>query len=218
LGNEGPRHEVEISKAFYLGRTPVTVGQFKRFVEAKGYRTEAEKAGDDDTWKNPGFEQKDDHPVVWVSWNDADAYCKWLKKEIGAKEVRLPREAEWEYSCRAGSDKKYCFGDNKKDLGVYAWYKANTGYGTEPCGQKKANKFDLCDMHGLVWEWCLDGMRAYQDKAETDPEGPTSAGASRVFRGGSFIGGPRVCRAAARSGLAPSFRRASIGFRVFVPR
>jgi formylglycine-generating enzyme required for sulfatase activity len=93
--DEKPRHRVTVSRPFCLGKTEVTVGQFKRFVEATGYKTDAEKAGDKRTWKNPGFEQTDDHPVVYVSWNDADAYCKWLAKETGA-EVRLPREAEWE--------------------------------------------------------------------------------------------------------------------------
>jgi formylglycine-generating enzyme required for sulfatase activity len=210
--DEKPRHKVTMAQPFYLGKTEVTVGQFKRFVDATGYQTEAEKAGDKKTWKSPGFAQEDDHPVVYVSWNGAVAYCDWLGKEIG-KKVRLPREAEWEYSCRAGSDKKFCFGDDEATLGNYAWYLENTGYGTKPCGQKKENAFQLKDMHGNVWEWCLDDKRNYKD-----PEGSASGGASRVFRGGSFDCGPRSCRAAYRLVYAPSARYGNVGFRVLVPR
>ncbi len=217
-GDEKPPHKVTIAKPFYLGKTEVTVGQFKRFVQAAGYQTEAEKAGDTHTWKNPGFEQTDDHPVVYVSWNDAVAYCDWLGKVIG-KKVRLPREAEWEYSCRAGAATKFCFGDEVWSLGEYAWYTKNTNYkGTKPCGTRKPNAFGLYDMHGNAWEWCLDGKRTYQVKAETDPEGPTSAGASRVIRGGSFGGTRRDCRAAVRDDRASSLRYDVIGFRVLVVR
>jgi formylglycine-generating enzyme required for sulfatase activity len=195
----------------------VTVRQFRRFVDATGHKTEGEKAGDNNTWRNPGFAQTDDHPVVYVSWNDANAFCAWLARETGAT-VRLPREAEWEYSCRAGSMTKYYFGDNDTDLGDYAWYSGNnTPSGTKPGGQKKPNAFGLYDMHGLAWEWCADGMRTYTDKTETDPEGP-SAGASRVYRGGSFSDVPRCCRAALRNVRAPSFRFDYVGFRVLVVR
>jgi formylglycine-generating enzyme required for sulfatase activity/serine/threonine protein kinase len=215
--DEKPRHKVTISKPFYLGKYKVTVGQFKRFVQATGYKTEAEKAGDSSTWKQPGFAQTDEHPVVYLSWNDAHAFCQWLAEETGAK-VRLPSEAEWEYSCRAGTTTKFYFGDNEADLGDYAWYAGNSGFRTHPCGRKKPNAFGLFDMHGLAWEWCVDGKQTYTDDVETDPEGPTSAGASRVSRGGSFDDGPRLCRAADRCGRAPSYRYVVIGFRVLVSR
>jgi formylglycine-generating enzyme required for sulfatase activity len=214
---EKPRHRVTISQPFSLGKYKVTVGQFKRFVEATGYKTEAEKAGDNITWKSPGFAQAEGHPVVYVSWNDADAFCRWLAEKTGAK-VRLPREAEWEYSCRAGATTKFSFGDNDADLGDYAWYAGNSGGGTHSCGLKKANAFGLYDMHGLAWEWCADGKRTYKTQDETDPEGPTTAGASRVFRGGSWHIGPRSCRAAFRLVYAPSFRDVNFGFRVLVSR
>ena len=216
-GDEKPRHKVTISQPFYLGKFHVTVGQFKRFVDATGYKTEGEKAGDEHTWKNPGFEQTDEHPVVCVSWNDADAFCQWLAKETGAN-VRLPREAEWEYSCRAGTPTKFYFGNNDADLGDYAWYAKNTNNkGTQPCGLKTPNGFGLYDMHGLAWEWCADGKRPYKDQEETDPAGP-SAGAFRKSRGGSFFLDPRFCRAASRLVRAPSDRYFDIGFRVLVEK
>jgi formylglycine-generating enzyme required for sulfatase activity len=215
--DEKPRHKVRISRSFYLGKYKVTVGQFKRFVKATNYQTQAEKAGDKKTWKKPGLVQTDEHPVVCVSWVDAVAFCQWLAKETGAT-VRLPRAAEWEYSCRAKTTTKFYFGDDEADLGDYAWYSKNTGYGTKPCGLKKPNAFGLYDMHGLAYEWCYDGDRRYKDRDEKDPVGPTSAGADRVNRGGSFGSGPRECRAANRIADVPSTSSPIISFRVLVVR
>jgi formylglycine-generating enzyme required for sulfatase activity len=214
---EKPRHKVRISRSFYLGKYMVTYRQFQRFVEASSYQTGAEKAGDPLTWKKTAAEQTDDNPVVEVSWNDANAFCQWLAKEIGA-EVRLPREAEWEYSCRAGTTTNYYFGDNKADLGVYAWYadNARNPYGPHPCGLKKPNDFGLYDMHGNVWEWCADDPRTYKDQEETDPDGGTSF--HRALRGGSFDSLAHNCRAAYRTGSAPSDHDGAIGFRVLVSR
>jgi formylglycine-generating enzyme required for sulfatase activity len=225
--DEKPQHKVTISRPFYLGQYKVTRGQFRRFVEATGHQTEAEKEGDKWTWKKPGvldtaFDQTDAHPVLYVSPNDADAFCRWLAEKTGAS-ARLPYEAEWEYSCRAASEatlptKKYYFGDDESQLGNYAWYARNSGGTTHPCGEKPNNDFHLYDMHGLAWEWCADGKREYKDRDETDPVGPTGAGASRVTRGGSALDVPRYCRAASRLGRRPSDRAVSIGFRVLVSR
>jgi formylglycine-generating enzyme required for sulfatase activity len=121
------QHEVEVA-LFAIGKYAVTVEQFKRFVEASGYRTEAEEGGGfygcycltgselkpdpDKNWRNPGFSQQqtDKHPVVCVSWNDAVAYTAWLSEQTG-KTYRLPTEAEWEYACRAGTAKPFYFGE-----------------------------------------------------------------------------------------------------------
>ena len=133
LLSEGPQHEVEITQPFYMGQTDVTVGQFRQFVKATGYKTQAEREGgavavsrmenskmDANTnWLNPGFDQTDDHPVVCVSWNDAVEFCNWLSKQEG-KTYRLPTEAEWEYSCRAGSKGRWSFGDDEGELWDYA--------------------------------------------------------------------------------------------------
>jgi formylglycine-generating enzyme required for sulfatase activity len=131
--DEYPSHRVRITRPFHLGACEVTVGQFRKFVQATGYRTEGEV--DDQggwgynartrrvegrkleyTWRNPGLPQTDDHPVINVSWNDAVAFCRWLSKAEG-KTYRLPTEAEWEYACRAGTRARYADGDDPKDLG-----------------------------------------------------------------------------------------------------
>lgn len=214
---EKPRHKVTISQPFYLGKYKVTVGQFKRFVQANPAFEKAQEMSDGgQTWMTPGFEQTDENPVVCISPNDADAFCQWLAKEAGAN-VRLPREAEWEYSCRAKATTKFYFGENEADLGQYAWYRNNTnGHGTEPCGLKKPNGFGLYDMHGLAEEWCSDGQRKYEGRDATDPEGPLGADEGRVFRGGSIVSDPHDCRAAQRHALGVLDWSIYTGFRVLV--
>ena len=129
--DEKPRHPVRITRPFYLGTTEVTVGQFRRFVEATRYRTEAERNGRGGrgwnearatfevdpkyTWRDPGFPQTDEHPVTNVSWNDAVAFCEWLSTKE-ATTYRLPTEAEWEYACRAGTTTRYSSGADPETL------------------------------------------------------------------------------------------------------
>lgn len=202
--NEQPAHPVRLTKAFDIAAREVTLGQFKRFVEQSGYVTDAEKNGaaigfnpqaegknnrtlhfkrfavdKKYTWKNPGFPQQNEHPVVCVSWNDAQAFCKWLGEKEGTT-FRLPTEAEWEYACKAGTDTWYSFG-NDPDL-AYAHgnvadaaleqaqpgltkfqriVKLAPGDGdgfvyTAPVGSLKPNPWGLYDVHGNVWEWVAD--------------------------------------------------------------
>jgi formylglycine-generating enzyme len=134
---EAPSFPVRLSNDFYIGVTEVTVGQFRRFVAATGYRTDAERDGgawvfhpDAEShlgrfarregchWRNPGFAQTDDHPVTCVSWRDANAFCKWLSEEEGAT-YRLPTEAEWEYACRAGTTTPYASGEEPDSVYAY---------------------------------------------------------------------------------------------------
>ncbi len=140
LQDEGPIHPVRISKPFWMGQHELTVGQFRRFVDASGYRPESEADGtggygwraDYDpassqrgdafegrdrrySWRNPGFAQNDDHPVTNVTWNDAQALAAWLTKTEGRR-YRLPTEAEWEYACRAGTRTRYSSGDDPQSL------------------------------------------------------------------------------------------------------
>jgi len=140
LVDEAPVHKVCITKPFYLGRHEVTVAQFRRFVEASGYKPEAEADGtggygynrnyDPDksergdafegrnplyTWRNPGFTQGANHPVVNVTWNDAQALARWLSENEGVR-YRLPTEAEWEYAARAGTRTRYHSGNHVKSL------------------------------------------------------------------------------------------------------
>jgi formylglycine-generating enzyme required for sulfatase activity len=228
--SEKPQHHVRITKPFYLGIHQVTRGQFRRFVEASGYKTEAERDGQGAfgwdaaanewvtdrkfTWRSPGFDQTDDHPVVNVSWNDAKAFCDWLSQQEG-QTYRLPTEAEWEYACRAGTTTRYSFGDDESVLDRFAWYGANSNRQTHPVGEKKPNAFDLHDMHGNVWEWCWDGYDAdyYKQLQADDPQGPPQA-ARRVIRGGSWEHDPRSCWSANRYGDTPVNRGIYLGFRV----
>ncbi len=164
---------------FSIGKYEVKVSEFSEFVEASGYRTEAEKGegcavwtgsnwkyNKANNWRNPGFAQGQDHPVVCVDWNDAVAYAKWLSEETG-KRYRLPTEAEWEYAARGGSTSKYYFGNSESELCDYGngadestdYTGRNTlcsdGYGqqTAPVGSFKRNPYGLYDMIGNVWEW-----------------------------------------------------------------
>ncbi len=226
--NEGPQHEVILTGPFYMGVHDVTVGQFKAFVKETGYQTEPEKGGGAyrfadgswqldplANWQNPGFEQSDDHPVVCVSWNEANAFCNWLSKKE-KRMYQLPTEAQWEYACRAGTTTAYSFGDDPKDLGDYAWYQDNSGNHTHPVGGKKPNPWGLYDMHGNVWQWCADGEREYpkapHKESIKDPKGPDNGG--RVVRGGSWVFEPGYCRSAYRHVDYPGIRNVNFGFRV----
>jgi formylglycine-generating enzyme required for sulfatase activity len=245
---EHPQHRVRITKPFYLGTCHVTRGQFRRFVADTGYKTDAEKGEksgawgwDPDkkafgvnekySWRNAGFAQTDEHPVVNVSWNDAVAFCKWLSKKE-SKTYRLPTEAEWEYACRAGTTTRYSSGDdpetlakvgNVADAAVKAHFpdwtctiKASDGYVfTSPVGSFKPNAFGLYDMHGNAWQWCADRYdpEYYAKSPADDPTVPDS-GNDRVLRGGSWSDWADLARSACRNRFTPDDRYYSSGFRV----
>ena len=241
--NEGPQHPVEITKAFYMGACPVTVGQFAAFVKDDGYATDAEKEGNGwgynasrkaiefgkYSWRDPGFAQTQEHPAVNVSWNDAVKFCEWLSKKEG-KVYELPTEAEWEYACRAGTTTRFWCGDadaslqgnaNLGDLSLNEKYpnaKSNLGWDdgyafTSPAGHYQANPWGLYDMSGNVFQWCADWYGPYKNESLIDPKG-AKGGAARVLHGGSWYNGPLGCRSAYRYSLAPSGRSDDIGFRV----
>jgi formylglycine-generating enzyme required for sulfatase activity len=228
LPSESPQHEVEIAQPFYMGQTEVTVGQFRQFVQATGYQTQAERDGgayrrlpngewktDANTnWLNPDFAQTDDHPVVCVSWNDAVEFCHWLSKKEG-KEYRLPTEAEWEYGCRAGSKGRWSFGDSEAEFLDYAWIGSNSQSHTWPVAGLKGNAWGLHDMHGNVLGWCQDVYDAnyYKTSPAKDPPGPTGGG-ERVARGGAWNKGPEGCRSAFRDHYRPTGCNTAVGFRV----
>ncbi len=240
------KHRVRITRPFFLGATEVTRGQFRTFVDDAGYKTEAEKDGkggygwDEEkkafredpkfTWRNAGFEQTDEHPVVNVSWNDAVAFCEWLKSKEG-EPYRLPSEAEWEYACRAGTTTRYSSGDDPETLVTvgdvadatlkakfadWTTIAASDGYVfTAPVGKFRANSFGLYDTHGNVWEWCQDSYDSGYYKTSPVDDPACSAGASRrVIRGGSWFSSPRFCRSAYRGGGEPEYRYVDLGFRV----
>jgi formylglycine-generating enzyme required for sulfatase activity len=207
--NEGPQREVQITKPFYMGKFEVKVSEFREFVKAAQFKTDAEKNGgayvpvkdkwerkEGVHWMNPGFSQKDDHPVICVAWSDAVEYGKWLAQKTGHA-YRLPTEAEWEYACRAGSRQAYSFGSDARELSRYGWYGENSGGKTRPVGQKKPNAWGLYDMHGNVREWCQDWFGKYSPEPAADPSGPFR-GSVRVLRGGSWAGPAKDLRCAER--------------------
>ena len=200
--NEKPVHPVRISKAFYLGTTEVTQGQWKAIMGADN---------------NPSDFKGDDLPVETVSWNDAQAFIRKLNAKEGGEKYRLPTEAEWEYAARAGTETAYSFGDDESQLGEYAWYHANSGGKTHPVGELKANDWGLHDMHGNVWEWVQDWYGNYAaataDTPAVDSGGP-AAGAYRVFRGGCWDRLARSCRSSLRVSDDPGNRYRDVGFRV----
>jgi formylglycine-generating enzyme required for sulfatase activity len=228
---EKPRHRVLISRPFYLGAHEVTVAEFRAFVASTGYRTEAESSGEGGSvynneiryfeqasglsWRNPGIAhtQRDDEPVVQVSWNDAVAFCRWLSGE-DHRSYRLPTEAEWEYACRAGTTTRWCTGDDPAELDEVAWIRDQIDCTTHPVAGKKPNNFGLYDMHGNVWEWCLDRFGPYPSAPVVDPTGALSGGA-RVLRGGACTRAEvDRTRSASRLRRSPSFRFHRYGFRV----
>jgi formylglycine-generating enzyme required for sulfatase activity len=240
---EHPQHRVTLTKPFYLQKTEVTVEQFRRFADESGYKTDAEREGwgmgmdirgnsikkDGANWKAPGFKQNYNEPVPMVSWNDAVAFISWLNKKEGTGKYRLPTEAEWEYSCRAGTDTPFYWG--RIPSGKYANFKDVTyakAYPKDPGGTKNVedgyvhaapvgsflpNNFGLYDMSGNVQEWCQDWFGEYQSGQFTDPTGPSS-GYQRVLRGGSWYLPASWIRSAFRRGVNPETRSQGFGFRV----
>ena len=224
-------HQVLLSSGFYMAKAPVTVGAWKRFVEATAYQSEAEKGtsggfGWDGqalvqkpiyNWKNPGFAQTDDHPVTIITYDDALEFTRWATR-ASHRSVTLPTEAQWEYAYRAGTTSAYYDAKAKDALGL-GWFKQNAGAGTKPVGQKKPNAWGLVDMGGNVWQWCLDWYAPYADGEVSDPKqnvADTSDKARRVLRGGSWLKDALNGRAAARYRSTPGTRNADNGFRLVV--
>lgn len=257
LKDEAPVHRVRIRHAFYMGQHEVTVGQFRRFIEASGYQPESEadgtggygynpaydpattKRGDAFegrdprySWRDPGFTQGDDHPVVNVTWNDAQALASWLSRTEGLG-YRLPTEAEWEYACRAGTRTRYPHGDDPADLARTAntfdqaaapyWERwrmqalpGSDGHAfTSPVGSHASNAFGLHDMLGNVWEWAADwhGDTYYARSPRNDPQGPAT-GTVRVRRGGSWHTWAFYARCSYRNWNSPDTRYTLVGIRL----
>jgi serine/threonine-protein kinase len=209
-GTQGTSQIIKFTEPFYAGKFEVTVSQFRRFTEASGHKTDAEKGGKalvwkDGTfqlmigahWKSPGFQQGDDHPVCAVSWKDAQAFTTWATQQT-ATTVRLPSDAQWEYACRAGTKTKFCTGDSEADLGLAGWYKSNSSMRTSMVGQKKPNAWGLYDMHGNVGEYVGDR---------------NDIGFSTI-RGGSFGNFYELCESGKRNLGQLDLASAAGGFRV----
>jgi formylglycine-generating enzyme required for sulfatase activity len=216
--DEGPQHQVTLTKGFYMGKYEVTVGQYVAFLEATG-----EESGVD--WNdhdcplsrnNGRYTLRDgrswNQPMVEVSWYGAAMYCNYLSEKEGLQSVynldtwevdwdangyRLPTEAEWEYACRAGTRTRFYWGNKPSN----------------EASQIIPNAFGLYDMSGNVYEWCQDWYGSYGDSNQTDPIGPSS-GSNRVLRGGFRVENARNCRSAHRHKNSPDEWHASIGFRL----
>jgi formylglycine-generating enzyme required for sulfatase activity len=248
--DEGPVHQVRIGYSFALGKHELTRGEFSRFAAASGYKTEAERSQGcsvwdgkawvydvSRSWRNPGFAQTDSHPVVCVSWNDAQAYLAWLNEKAPGKGFRLPSEAEWEYAARAGQGAvRYPWGDDlnysqicdfsngmdatgKAQVQGVTWTVASCSDGhayTAPVGGFKANAFGLYDMHGNVAEWVRDVPHDNYHGAPSDGSAWVNGGnqALRVLRGGAWDDDPGVLRSAFRNRDAPDERYVGTGMRI----
>lgn len=240
--DEMPLHPVRLTKPFYVGSTEVTVGQFRQFVAETKYKTDAEK-GDGGMvfskkedrwvptkgmkWDSLPWKIADDQPVVFISWNDAQAFCKWLGKKE-KRVYRLPTEAEWEMGCRGGSawvrypwgnhlpgesDDNFGDGNSKLPEGMTT---INDGYEyVAPVGSYPPNGLGLYDMGGNVMEWVQDYYdRNYYDSSPVeDPQGP-SVGTSRVNKGGNWFASPADCRCAFRGFSGDTMSFWNLGFRV----
>lgn len=237
LEPEGPQREVRVA-AFAIGRFAVTRGQWAAFVAATnraeqygcewaGFpRDESARA----SWRHLGFRQDDTHPVVCVSWNDAQAYVRWLSERTG-RTYRLPSEAEWEYAARAGSVTAYPWGVDASH--ERANYGAETCCSelasgrdhwrhTAPVGAFPPNAFGLYDMHGNAWQWVQDCYAEHylgvpnDGSAYDPPDCPR-----RVLRGGTWGDTPAMIRSAFRNWAPPprwnpeqEYRSGGVGFRV----
>jgi formylglycine-generating enzyme required for sulfatase activity len=194
-----PPHTVKVS-SFAMGKTPVTQKQWQAVMGS-----------------NPSHfkEDGDDCPVENVSWLEVEQFIQKLNSKTG-NTYRLPSEAEWEYAARAGTAGKWCFGNEEKQLGQYAWYRDNSGSRPHPVAQKQANDFGLFDVHGNVWEWVQDIKHNDYNAAPTDGSAWTSRGnyKKRVLRGGSWLDTPASLRLAFRGSDTTDNRFGNIGLRL----
>jgi len=199
--DEYPRHEVTIAYGFWMGQYEVTQAQW---VAVMG--------------NNPShFQGSDNLPVEMVSWDEIHEFTE----RIG-NGFRIPSESEWEYACRAGHDEeRFFYGDDGGEgyvtLGNYAWYRDNCDGCTHDVGIKQPSPWGLYDIYGNVYEWCED---EYFDSYEGAPDdgsarhGEGGGRIDRIRRGGSFFGGPRICRSANRDLHSQRSHEDCIGFRV----
>ena len=233
--DEGPRHEVVLTRGFWLAETPCTQALWQEV-----------------TGENPSFFRSPERPVEKVSWQDCRAFCGRLNEKVPGLQARLPTEAEWEYACRAGTQTATYIGEveilGQRDapaVDAIAWYAGNSGVGfdledghdssdwsekqhphrvagSHPVARKAANAWGLFDMLGNVWEWCEDATDSRSDSGELEPyddaepsEDPVRRrGSQRVLRGGSWDGLARGVRCAARGASAPTNHGFVLGFRL----
>ncbi|MCC3531456.1 MAG: SUMF1/EgtB/PvdO family nonheme iron enzyme [Microcoleus sp. PH2017_22_RUC_O_B] len=217
MNNEKPQHSVTI-QPFLIGKYPITQAQWKAVAAFPKVNRDIEL--------EPSHFKGADRPVEQVSWYDAVEFCDRLSQKTGSK-YRLPTEAEWEYACRAGTTTPFHFGETiTPDV---ANYDCNYSYKSGPKAKGSyrkqtnpvktfsfANAFGLFDMHGNVWEWCLDYWHENYHEAPTDGSAwlTDNNNNSRVLRGGSWLNAPTECRSAYRYNWNSDDRVRRFGFRI----
>jgi formylglycine-generating enzyme required for sulfatase activity len=210
-----PVHEVEL-EALYMSTTEVTVRQWRLFKSDAKYRTTATRVGHTYKWYRPEFEQTAEHPVTYISYEDAVAFAKWLSAKEHDVVYRLPTEAEWEYACRAGGHDELPWGADLKAAGEYANLAGDAdGYAhTSPVASLKPNAWGLYDMIGNVWEFCSDWVADdyYTVSPTRNPTGPDH-GELRAYRGGSWED-TRNARPGVRNRQPPTAFYRNSGFRL----
>jgi len=251
--SEGPQHLVQL-QGFFLGQTPITQAQWRAVAQSqerpgerwgREMKTDPSRSQSKEGQENgrarllEGESNTDHRPVERVSWLDAIEFCHRLSQRTG-RHYTLPSEAQWEYACRAGTTTPFHFGDTISS--ELATYNGNVAYGkgpkgvnrqqTTPVGMFPANSWGLHDMHGNVWEWCLDHWHASYEGAPTDGRAwlnttdqrelsiskevnnETKDSQPRLLRGGALGSNPRHCRSACRDHDRPGIANFSVGFRV----
>ncbi len=245
------RVKATIEKPFALATKEITLGEYRRFMTATNYRSKAAvRDGEplvgcnyfdgkqygyiaNHNWKNPGYPQREDAPVVCVSWSDANAYAEWLTQKTGRK-YRVPSAVEFEYASRAGSAAPWYWGTDPEEACDYAnigdrafsekyptrpSFPCTDGYvHTSPVGKFKPNKFGLYDMVGNAWEWTEDCYKKDLTDApldgSADIDDPENNCKWRTPKGGSWISGIAWSRAAVRSADGANYKSFMLGFRV----
>ncbi|MCC7420853.1 MAG: SUMF1/EgtB/PvdO family nonheme iron enzyme [Planctomycetaceae bacterium] len=232
--SERPQHKVILTRPIFLAVTEVTQAEYEKvmgknpsfFAKTGSEKQYVDKVEGQDTSR---------HPVEGVSWNDAAEFCSKLSQKeqrepfylrrgetvepLDGAGYRLPTEAEWEFSCRAGTATKYWISDNDQELLKAGWYGTNSGGRTHAVGELKANPFGLFDILGNVYEWVHDAWepsfyRQFEEKLAIDPIAPFSAAAPRVRRGGSWFNPDFHCRSSIRLARDPAGHHWNAGFRV----
>lgn len=199
--DERPLHKVKLGD-YYLGKTEVTVKEWRLFCKDRNLEMPPE----------PKWGWQENHPVVSVTWEEANDYCKWLSAKTG-KSYRLPTEAEWEYAARGGhrQNSSLYSGSNKAD--EVAWTRENSSSATHAVAQKKPNAIGIFDMSGNAWEWCSDHLDFYAAEEQVNPTGSKTS-VFVVRRGGSWDDKEYNARCTYRIGNSPRRSYHTLGFRL----
>lgn len=235
---EKPIHRVVFDYDFEVGKYPITVGEFREFIQDTQYKTEAELNGgsyvkvnntlaidimrgniqinkkDDAFWDNPYYGHTDMCPVTCISWNDAKEYIVWLNKKTGLN-YRLLSESEWEYISKAGQNTKYFFGDDIDNIKSYAWVGDSNSLRAFDVGKKLSNQWNVYDIYGNVLEWCEDDFSDSYENVYNDGKAYIDKNKKeKVLRGGAWYFKAEAANSTIRFRNSPDFSSSYIGFRI----